>query len=87
MKVKELIEFLADCDAEAHVILAIQRRWPLEYEIAGLAIREECRDDAGHIHTDAGRAPNDVILVPGQQLGYGEREAWDVAARDRRHRR
>jgi hypothetical protein len=87
MKVKELIEFLAGCDAEATVILTIQPRWPLEYDLAGVAIREECRHDAGHIRSDPGQSPNDVILVEGKQVGYGEREAWDVAARPRRHRR
>jgi len=85
MKVKELIESLRECDPEANVVLTTQPRWPLEYQIAGLVTREGCRDESGLIQAGAGQAPNDVILVEGEQLGYGEREAW-AAARARRRR-
>lgn len=86
MKVKELIESLRECDPEANVVFTIQPRWPLEYQIAGLVTREDCRDESGSIRTGAGQAPNDVILVEGEQLGYGERDAWPTAARARRRR-
>ena len=86
MKVKELIELLNGCDAEANVVFATQPRWPLEYQIAGLVTREDCRDESGLVRTGVGQAPNDVILVEGEQLGYGERDAWPTAARARRRR-
>jgi hypothetical protein len=86
MKVKELVELLSGCDAEARVVFTTQPNWPLEYEVAGLATRDDCRDELGSIQTGAARALNDVILVEGAQLGYGEREAWS-AARARLRRR
>jgi hypothetical protein len=75
MKVKQLIELLAGCDAEANVVCTLQPRWPIEYDLVGVTTRDECRDDLGHTRTGAGQAGNDVILVPGEQIGYGESEA------------
>ena len=86
MKAKTLISLLNECDPEANVVVATQPRWPLEYQIADLVTREDCRDESGSIRAGAGQAPNDVILVEGEQLGYGEREAWAAAARARRRR-
>jgi hypothetical protein len=80
MTINELIERLEEYRQEiggdAEVRLMTQSNWPFEYDIMGLASAAEMRDLADHEDvTDA-----DVLyIVEGKQLGYGSKEAWEVA--------
>lgn len=82
MKVKELMELLAGCNAEATVTLMTQPGYPHEHSIAGLSTREEC--DARWCEEWGGTAPRyeedtgpgDIILLEGAWLRYGNRAAW-----------
>lgn len=89
MKVKDLIELLEDCDADAEVFIMSQENWPFENTVAGVVARQDCHDDEDGDDDDAtverrhedGTAPNDVFLVEGQQLRYGSKAAWGAARR------
>lgn len=78
MKVKELIKILKDCDPNAEVVLATQPGYPMEHALDGLTVREEMLD--GDERKDAewgdGCRGNDVLLVEGHHLRYGDRDAW-----------
>jgi hypothetical protein len=99
MKVHELISILEDCDPEAEVLLSTQPHYPMEYAVAGIAVREEVLGDHGdedEAEADApeskdapeGEGPysedlgqgtrrNDVLLLEGHHLRYGDRDAWN----------
>ena len=73
MKVSKLLEILEDCDPEARVIIAIQPRHPIECHAIGAVVREW--------YDDGGAEPNtlsDVIILQGDDIGYGNRAAWDA---------
>jgi len=80
MKVQDLIEQLEDLDPEAQVYLMTQRDWPFEQRIVHVAIREnfedvedeECRDPSEY----PARKPDDVFIVAGDQIRYGNKNAW-----------
>ena len=93
MKVKNLIEMLQGCDPNADVLIMSQPSWPFEYAIRGLTVRadfvskdedddtgtsEEARESS---YTDSfltqGK-PNDVFLCEGQQLRYGNSDAFSA---------
>jgi hypothetical protein len=76
VKVSELIEILSYCDPDANVIIVEQPNWPLEHALAGVAVRNEFSHD-----TSDGRDGGDVVLVEGQQLRYGSRDAWSAMVR------
>ena len=80
MKVSELIEILENEDPDATVLLAQQPSWPFEYDVRGVVARHEFdeEDDACRGPDDDRRA-NDVFIVEGSQLRYGNRDAWDAA--------
>ena len=85
MKVSELIEILEDMDPEATVLVVSQPAWPFELELAGVCqrsdlVEDEDEEQAGDAGGDALPA-NDVFLVEGTQLRYGNKRAWDVARR------
>lgn len=82
MKVKQLIELLAQHDAEADVVIMEQPHYPMEHRVAGVATREDCYRESSHCY-EAGASPNDVILVDGAWLRYGCRESWHTAHRSR----
>jgi hypothetical protein len=92
MKVKELIEILEGCDAEASVFVMSQQTYPFEHCLAGVAVRGDFTDDGREDGDEAVLAPtadrwttpdgklprNDVFLLEGSQVRYGSREAWDA---------
>lgn len=78
MKVRELIELLKTQDPDAEVTMVFQPNWPLEYALAGVAVRSELLDRATQRLAD-GTAATDVVLVQGRQLGYGQRTAWEAS--------
>jgi len=84
MKVKELIEVLESCDAEAEVVIMSQPNYPMEHGLLGVALREDCHDGADEPRYETDTAPSDVVLVEGAWLRYGNSAAWG-AARTRPH--
>jgi hypothetical protein len=86
MKVSELIELLEEQDPDAEVIILMQRNYPMEYRLYGVATRGEALD-ADHEEEDGepevreDGARNDVFLLEGEWLQYGTDSAWNVAAR------
>ncbi len=92
MKVRDLIGILSELDADALVFVAVQPSWPFEHVLQGVAVRrdftemEDDEEDAdGPVDrwsADAGRLPgNDVLIVAGEQLRYGNGDAWDALRR------
>ena len=80
MTIDEMIERFEEyrdlLGGEAEVRLMTQANWPFEYWIAGLASAADMREASEHEDiTD-----DDVLyIVEGTQLGYGSKEAWEVA--------
>jgi hypothetical protein len=81
MKVRELIKILNDCDPDAEVLLASQPNYPFEYAVAGVVTREDFLDqddsEGDEPELPNGERLDDVLLCEGQQLRYGDREAWN----------
>ncbi len=73
MKVSKLLEFLEDCDPDARVIIAIQPRHPIECHAIGAVVREWYDDGI-----EGAELPNDVIILQGDDIGYGDKAAWDA---------
>lgn len=72
MKVSKLLEVLEDCDPDARVVIAIQPRHPLECHAIGAVVREWYDDEADS------STRNDVIILQGDDIGYGDKAAWDA---------
>ena len=81
MKVSELIELLRCFDADAEVVLSTQPNYPMEHAVAGITARATLRDEPALGPATAAAAPNDVILIEGRWLRYGDLAAWDAARR------
>ena len=64
MTVGELIEILEGFDTDMEVRIAEQPRYPMEYEIDGVAEYE----------TDEGKC---AYICEGYQLGYASRDIWN----------
>ena len=86
MLVRELLSILEDADPDAEVFVMMQKTWPFECAVAGVALREEFEDvedgEAPTLSDGPPRRANDVFLVEGAQLRYGSKEAWNVARRE-----
>jgi hypothetical protein len=88
MKVQELIDILSEQDPDAEVLIQAQSTWPYEHALHGVTTRAELTSDSGD---DLGEGPavsghehlasNDVFLVEGTQLRYGNKDAWNIARR------
>ena len=79
MKVSELIELLRGFDADAEVVLSTQPNYPMEHAVAGITERAALHDESPTSRETVGAAPNDVILIEGRWLRYGDLAAWDAA--------
>jgi len=79
MKVSELIELLRGFDADAEVVLSTQPNYPMEHAVAGITERAALHDESPASRETVGAAPNDVILIEGRWLRYGDLAAWDAA--------
>ena len=73
MTVKQLIDLLVDMNPEAEVTMMSQPSWPMEYSLRGVAERQAFDRKKPQ---DEKAAPNDVVLIEGQWLRYGSRDAW-----------
>lgn len=90
MKVHELISILQNCDPDAEVVLAEQPTYPMEHKLVGVSVREDFTDapfvdeddeddEVGPFSRERkpGEArPNDVLLLEGAHLRYGNKAAW-----------
>ena len=92
MKVHQLIEILDELDSDGDVYIMVQPEWPFECAVRGVAIREDFMDtdgddEATHGSGDRWTTPasmlprNDIFLVAGEQVRYGDARAWDVVRR------
>ena len=81
MKVSELIELLSGFDANAEVVLTTQPNYPMEHTVSGVARRADLGDQPEHRRDGPSSDPNDVLLVEGRWLRYGDLAAWDRARR------
>jgi len=87
MKVSDLLRMLEGCDPDANVLIMSQPNWPFEYSVRGIATREDIEssdegDEGEGGACDAeGTSKNDVFIVEGTQLRYGNRDAWSAARR------
>lgn len=89
MRVRELLALLAELEPDAEVFVAVQPSWPFEHRLLGVAVREdftETDEDADEVldrwSAHASRLPkDDVLLVAGDQVRYGDAAVWDVVRR------
>jgi len=82
MKVRELIELLERKNPDAEVTMMTQPNWPMEYALAGVAVRSDLLDEAvdpvkQERFADC-TAASDVVLVEGTWLRYGRQTAWEA---------
>ena len=72
MKVHELIEALEDMDdPEAQVFIMSQKSWPFEYSIHSVLQRSDFENNHAQDVSSL-----DVFIVEGEQLRYGNKDAW-----------
>jgi hypothetical protein len=90
MRVRDLIAILQHTDSNAEVFIMSQPQWPMEYSVAGVAVRgdfadaeEEDEEDEEGGDAEGDLRPNDVFILEGSQERYGSREAWRARARRR----
>ena len=77
MKVHELIEALEDMDdPEAQVFIVSQKSWPFEYSIHSVLQRSDYEGEPAIEDDDKETSGLDVIIVEGEQLRYGNKDAW-----------
>jgi len=69
MTVQELIDILEGYDDDAQVLFVVQPNWPFEYSIADVVERADFEDG----NEETGARSNDVILIEGSQLRYGNK--------------
>ena len=84
MKVRDLMELLARQDPDAEVCTVTQPSWPIEYALAGVAVRRDLFDEDVEPGTERypdGTCASDVILVEGSWLRYGHGTAWKAVHR------
>jgi len=74
MTVKELIEELEQYEPDCEVRLMTQQSWPFQNSIRGLC------ESAQFVDSEEGLPSDELIvyIVEGRQIGYGNKEAWDI---------
>jgi hypothetical protein len=72
MNVRDLIEMLQDYDEDAEVFIMEQPNWPFEYSVIGVISRSEFEKDE-----EDDKDSNDVFILEGRQLRYGNKNAWN----------
>jgi hypothetical protein len=77
MNVAELIELLEELDQDAEVLIMSQENWPFELAITGVTTREDLGEE---VDGGTGGEASDVFIVDGEQLRYGNKSAWKIAA-------
>ena len=74
MTVRELIDILERYDGDGQVLFVVQPNWPFEYSIADVVL--ERADLEGSDEETGVCRSNDVILVEGSQLRYGNKDMF-----------
>jgi hypothetical protein len=77
MKVRQLLDLLADYDEDLEVRIMSQSSWPFENSVHGVCDREEMGEEDDD-PDDPNTQPNAVFVVEGRQLCYGNKNAWSV---------
>jgi len=86
LTVRELIEKLQSLEnQDAEIRIMSQPGWPFEYDVDGVVTREEItqaqKEEEGEDWEEEcqneEKNPDDVFLVEGSQLCYGDKKAWD----------
>jgi len=72
MTVRELIDILEGYDDDGQVLFVTQPIWSAEYSIADVVERADFEDS----DEETGARSNDVILVEGNQLRYGNKDIF-----------
>ena len=93
MLVSELIEILEGLGPNAAVWIAVQPTYPFEHSCAGICERRDFADsdddDDEDLPPDTDRwsaseselPANDVLILAGDQVRYGNKDAWNAATR------
>ena len=91
MTVGELIEILEGFDPDAAVYILEQPAWPFEFSIEGVVSRNDFTEAdfeaPGQTSEERWSARNDslpgndVFILEGSQMRYGNSKAWDTAER------
>ncbi len=91
MTINELIERLEEyrdeIGGDTEVRLMTQENWPFENSIRGLCSGKEISewgdddDDDDDDNSESDADSSVVYIVEQDQLGYGTKQAWDVARR------
>lgn len=85
MKVKELIEILEGMNPEAEVYTMSQKQWPFE-NVVKAVVERDLFEEVDREEEDAKaqedpyyrrKTVDDVFIVEGKQIRYGNKEAWD----------
>ncbi len=88
MTVQELIDRLQEFNPDAEVRLMTQEQWPFENDIVGLCdsreLHEKVNNECGCGKDDCpdcnpGEVEEVIFIVEGRQLGYGNKNAWNIA--------
>jgi hypothetical protein len=74
MNVRDLMTLLADMDPDAEVRLMLQPNYPFEHKLRGVAVRSDFQEEL-----NPGQSADDVLLLEGGQVGYGNADAFDNA--------
>ena len=77
MTVRELMATLEGLHPDARVLLAVNRRWPWEHDVAAVIERKHIDADDRDEHWER----DDVLLLEGNRVGFGPIEAWDDASK------
>jgi len=76
VKVRQLLDRLAEYSPEAEVRFVHQRSYPLQAALGGIVSEGEIRAHEGRDLGDD--EPEIVFLLEGQPLGYGRAHAWEA---------
>jgi len=77
VKVRQLLDLLAEYSPEAEVRLIHQPNYPLTSTLGGIVGESEIRAHEGRDLGDD--EPEVVFLLEGQPLGYGRANAWEAS--------
>lgn len=76
MKVSELMEILEGMDSEADIFIMSQKSWPFEYSVYNVLQRSDFEGEPAIADDDIETSGLDVFIVEGDQIRYGNKDAW-----------